>query len=101
PNSVLCETLASFASSAFSFFVVPSLIHVAAKFPRAGRRSRHLRDLHRHRRLRDRDSGAARAEPQAWRVADDDWTAVRVVRRDAADGLDADGRVLGPRRPQG
>ena len=57
------------------------------------RRARHVRDLHRHRRLFDRRAGAARSEPAARRVADDDRPAVRVVRRDAAGRVDPDGRA--------
>src|SRR5207247_472212 len=77
--------------------------------PRRRRRARHLRDLHRPRRLFGGGAGAARSEPAARRVADDDRLAVRVVRRDAAHSVVADGRRVrsdwtqgaGGRRPGG
>ena len=75
-----------------SAFVAPARVAVALVT---------LRDLHRHRRLLGRGAGAAGSEPAARRVADDDRPAVRVVRRDAADRVDPDGRGLRSHRPQG
>src|SRR5262249_21067712 len=73
--------------------------HVAADIARVRRCARHLRDLRGSGRVLGGDSGFARSEPPAGRVADDDRTAVRVVRRDALDRLAAEWRGVGSTRP--